>query len=699
MNRQVISRWHLERTAFVYLRQSSLHQVKKNVEGAERQRRMKQRVRELGWPEHQIQVLGGDTAKSGSSLHGRDEYQTMLQALLEQKAGLICARELSRLVRDNQDWNQMVRLCRYQGVLLADEHRIYNPAGPQDRVVLGIQGAFNEYELSLICDRMQRSRDQKAQRGELYESFPSGYICRHPPVYEKHPDPRVQRAIEKVFGDSQGSPSVLQLYRRLLREGFQLPIVPPGKDWRDVEWSTPSYQQILEMLRNPTYAGIYVRGKMKTVTWLNEEGHAQKKRRRLPREQWDVFLKNHHEPYISRETWERNMEKIAANACLGGSLSKRSPQNGNGLLVGLLRCRRCGHKLYAIYRARGVSYVCHGGTTQREAHGISCFSFGGWHLEERVAELILEVVQPAAVAAATQAAERLAALRNQERQLIVDRLEASREVEARAAREYKKTDATYTTVRQRLAQEWEQALLAVQKEADQLRQFDQRLFHLPTTVQQQALNQLGKNVRRIWYHPQASMVLKKQIVRTLIEEIIVDLEKPQNELVLAIHWAGGHHTELRAPTHRRKRRGTTDDLKLIVCALRKVLPDEAIASVLNRERLFSETGTTWTSRRVSDFRHQHRIPAFCAETKHQQGWMTQAEAATCLEISPMSMTRLVQAGIVPAEQPRSGLPTVIKREDLNLDRVKRAVFQLKSSNNRPLSVDPNQLKLFETRDF
>ncbi len=173
MNHPAISLWHLERIAFVYLRQSSPQQVKKNLEGAERQRQMKARVKELGWPLSQIQLLGGDTSKSGSSLHGRDDYQTMLQAVLSQEAGLICARELSRLVRDNQDWNQLVRLCRYQGVLLADEHRVYDPADPQDRVMLGHPGAFNEYELSLICDRMQRSREQKAERGELYEAFPT----------------------------------------------------------------------------------------------------------------------------------------------------------------------------------------------------------------------------------------------------------------------------------------------------------------------------------------------------------------------------------------------------------------------------------------------------------------------------------------------------------------------------------------------
>jgi len=698
MNHSKISRWHLERTAFVYLRQSSPHQVKKNVESAERQRRMKQHVEQWGWPERQIEMLGGDTGKSGSTLHGRDDYQVMLNAVMAEEAGIICARELSRLVRDNQDWNQLVRLCRYQGVLLADEHRIYDPADPQDRVLLGIQGAFNEYELSLICDRMQRSRAQKAQRGELYEAFPPGYVCRQPPVFEKHPDARVQRAVEKVFADYVHAPSVLRLYRQLLKEEFELPVVPHGEDWREVKWTTPSYQQLVEMLRNPAYAGIYARGKRKTITRLDEDGHAKKKRQRLPHDQWEVFLEDHHEPYITKESWQRNLEKIAANVRMGNAMNPSSPHNGNGLMVGLLRCRRCGHKLYANYRASGVSYVCRGGGKQRDASGQGCFSFRATYLEERLTELILEVVSPAGVAAATRAAERLAALHDQERQLIMDRLNATREVEARAAREYKKTDATYTTVRRRLAQEWEEGILAVQKIEEQLARFDQQRQPVPTSEQQQELDLLGKNLHRVWNHSKANMILKKQIVRTLIDEIVVDLEKPQNEVVLMIHWAGGHHTELRAATNWRRRQHKTDDLTTIVQTLRKVMSDSSIASVLNREQLLGENDSTWTAKRVKQFREQHRIAGYSVEAKEREGWMTQSEAATYLKISPMSMSRLVQSGILPAEQPRAGLPTVITCKNLALKRVQRAVNQLKDSKNRPLSLNPNQQNLFETRD-
>lgn len=699
MNQPKLSSRHLERLAFVYLRQSSPGQVRRNVEGSERQRRMQHQVQEWGWPKHQVRVLGGDTGRSGSSLHGRDDYQVMLESVIAQEAGLICARDLSRLARDNQDWNQLIRLCRYQGVLLADEHRFYDPTDPQDRVVLGIQGAFNEFELAMICDRMQKSRIQKARRGELYEGFPPGYICRHAPLYEKHPDPRVQRAIEKVFQEYEHAPSACQMVRRLLEQGYELPVVPAGSEWRDVQWVTPRYQQLVDMLRNPTYAGIYTRGRRRTYTILNEDGHAEKKRQRVARERWDVFLEGHHEAYISQATWERNLEKLQSNAASRKPMTNlRSPQSGSGLMVGLLRCGRCGHKLHATYREGKVSYVCRKGAAQRDAGGKSCFSFRGERVEARLVELILEVVRPAGVELARQAAVLLIAGRQQRRQLIVDRLEACREAEKRAAREYKMTDETYTTVRRKLAQEWDDSLQALQSQQSQLATFDKQNASEPSDEQQAELQRLSTDLGRVWNHPQIDAVLKKQILRTLIHELVVDIEKPPNDIVVTIHWSGGHHTQLREPRHWRRQRAKNVDFVRVVGTLRKVLDDTAIANVLNREKLPAVDGDTWTALRVATFRKKHELPAFSAAEKAQNAWLTQADAATCLQISPMSMMRLVQEGIVPAEQPLRGFPSAIRRSDLQLPQVKSAVEHLKSSAHRPLPQNPGQLSLFPAID-
>ena len=698
MHDRMIKIHHLEKTAFVYLRQSSPGQVKRHLESGRRQCGMVDRVRELGWPTTQIELLGGDTGLSGSSLHGRNDYQVMLKGVLSGTAGLIAARELSRLARDNQDWNHLIRVSRHLDVLLMDEYRLYDASDPQDRVVLGIAGAFSEFEISLLIDRMQVSQQEKAARGELYEGrFVPGYVCRVAPLCEKHPDDRVRRAVMRVFDHFDRCGSVLQLHRELLRDNFQLPIVPAGRDWRDVEWVTPSYAQLLDMLKHPIYAGIYVRGRRKTMTVLDDEGHIKKQRRRVAREEWAVFLEDHHEAYIDAARWEKNMEKISSNAC-GGGAAPRAPQDSPALLAGLWRCRRCGNKLQSHYPRSGVRYQCRGGARQRALPKKTCFSFLGVRVEERISELVLEAVRPAAIAAAVQATEQLAADFEKRRQLIVDRLAACREAEARAAREYKSTDSTYGAVRQRLASEWEQAIARVQAEQTRLAAFDRDVPVLPTPEQRKQLDRLGEDVHRIWFHPAVSTVFKKQIVRTVIEEIVVDVNEERDELELWIHWAGGHHTELIEPRYRRKARRKNEDVKAIVQALRKVLDDTSIAAVLNREKIRTASIVTWSAQRVRDFRKRHGIAAFNEKRQQEQGWLTGAQAANSLGISAMSVTRLVHAGILPAEQPLPGLPAVISRDDLNLDDVKQAVQELKKSHNRPLTHDPEQLSLFPTRN-
>jgi DNA invertase Pin-like site-specific DNA recombinase len=692
----VIKKHHLQKTAFVYLRQSSPTQVKRNVEGSRRQRQMADRMKQLGWATVRIRLLGGDTGNSGSTLHGRDDYQTIVEGVLAGQAGAVAARELSRLVRDNQDWNQRVRLCRHQDVLLVDEHRVYNAADPQDRVVLGVAGAFNEFELAMIVDRMQETRRQKAARGELYDHLATGYALRGG-VFGKHPDDRVQRAVAKVFDHFDRCTSVLQLYDELLSEGYQLPTVPHGRDWRDVQWITPSYGQLVYLLKHPVYAGIYVRGLRKTHVVLDDAGHVTKENRRVPYGEWDVFLENHHEAYLEKPRWERNVEKIAANSPeLTPARGRRESAN---LLGGLLRCRRCGSILHATYPKGTVVYVCRGGSQQRERSRQRCFSFKAEDFEQRIGELILEVVRPAGVAAARAAAECLAGGRQQQRQLLVDRVQACREAESRAAREYKATDATYTSVRQHLASEWEEAIATRQQEEARLETFDEQSPVLPTAKQQRELDRLGEEVARIWNHSRASMALKKQIVQLLIEEIIVEHDRERDELICQVHWSGGHHTDLVEPRRRRRQKLVVADLAATMDVLRKVMPDGSMASALNRVKIRDPSGRTWTGRMVKSFRAQRGIAGFSERAKKKHGWLTQAEAANRLSISAMSVTRLVRSGVLPAEQAAAGLPAVIKAEDLELAVVKSAVQALKMSPNRALTDDPNQRSLFPVTDF
>ena len=690
----IIQPKYLERDAYVYLRQSSPGQVRKNKEGKERQLAMRQVVERLGWPSAQITLLDGDTGRSGSTLHGRSDYQTLIDAIRNREAGLVAARELSRLVRDNQDWVYLVRMCQFYDVLLADENRIYNPSDPQDRMVLGIQGAFNEFELSMILDRMQQSLQQKALRGEQYDTVSIGYVCRHESHFEKHPDDRVQRAVAKVFDDFEQFSSVNQLYLKLVDQGFQLPSIPYRREWRDVQWILPSYNQLLNMLKNPVYAGIYVRGRTRVLVSLDAQGHKQKRRCKVPRDQWDVFLEDHHEPYISKDTWERNMKKIASNAGMRGDMTKGAVGRGQSLMAGLLRCGRCGHRLHTKYPSQGVRYYCTGGQRQRHATKNNCLNFRGSELEIALAEEILEVVGPAGVQAAQQASAHVALHYQRQRQVFVDKVDSMRDLESRASREYKQTDVTYSAVRRALGAEWELALDRLAGAEALLKEFDTQTPRTPTPTQLAQLQHLGANVELLWNHPTTTFESKQQIVRLLVEEIVANVDAQRDEVILLVQWKGGHHTELRSARTQRSAKPSAAELPQVIDTLRKVLTDAAMATTLNRHGIQTKGGDPWTATSIKRYRQKMNIPAFNSELKASSEWLTQAEAATRLQISPMSLHRLVRTGILPCEQPQRGLPMVIHAQNLRTPPVERAVKSIQNGQTRPLPENPNQLKLF-----
>jgi len=253
---------------------------------------------------------------------------------------------------------------------------------------------------------------------------------------------------------------------------------------------------------------------------------------------------------------------------------------------------------------------------------------------------------------------------------------------------------TYTAVRQALGGEWETALARVAEEKLRLATFDERQPVSPTSSQLEQLSHLGEDVRRLWNHPRASNSLKQQLVRVLIREIVADVDEERNETILWIQWSGGHHTQLRGRRTLRRGRLPAAELKSTVETLRKVQADGAIASVLNREGIRTGSGETWARERVRRYRQRVGIGVYNATVKTTSGWLTQAETATRLEISPMSVHRLVRAGIMPAEQPHTGLPMVICRMSLDDEAIQQAVKSLKSGQNRPLPEDPRQGRLF-----
>jgi DNA invertase Pin-like site-specific DNA recombinase len=284
MNDKIDAR-HLQRLAAVYVRQSSPTQVRNNPESRQRQRALKERAHELGWPEDRILVFEEEQARTASSTHSRQAYRELAEKVVDGRVGIILAVEVSRWARDNVAWQLLLRDCIFADVLLADEKKVYDANDPHDHVVLGIQGVLAEYELGLLRRRMQECWWNKAKRAEMFTNIATGYVEVRGQGLAKHPDQRVQHSLDRMFQKFEQVPSVMKLCQWYLDHEEPLPYVAHGDDPYHVQWLPANYSRLLWMLKNPAYTGAYVLGRTQTIVRRSEDGELLRGRHLVPSEQ------------------------------------------------------------------------------------------------------------------------------------------------------------------------------------------------------------------------------------------------------------------------------------------------------------------------------------------------------------------------------------------------------------------------------
>jgi DNA invertase Pin-like site-specific DNA recombinase len=331
---------HLSRKAILYIRQSSAYQVTHNLESQKLQYAMQERLHQLGWRE--IEVVDEDLGQSAAGTVTRAGFERMVSEVCLGNVGAVAAREVSRFARNSREWQQLVEVCRVVDTVLIDQETVYSPRQSNDRLLLGLKGSLNEYELDLLRQRSVEARMEKARRGELVPAAPVGYLRTEDQRLEKNPDRRVQQVIHLVFGKFSELGTVRQTLLWFLEHGLQVPAHTPRGD---VLWRRPAYRAMHRMLTNPVYGGTYAYGKTEQLLRY-ENGAARHCCRRKPRHQWLALIPNAHEGYVPWEEFERIQRTIKENV----PGSPGAIKNGPGMLAGLLRCRRCGRKPLSHYR-------------------------------------------------------------------------------------------------------------------------------------------------------------------------------------------------------------------------------------------------------------------------------------------------------------------------------------------------------------
>ena len=667
---------HVQRRAIVYVRQSHPSQVQHNLESQRRQYGLVDQARQLGFT--QVETIDEDLGRSAAGQTQRPGFEHLVAEVCSGQVGAVFCLEASRLARNGRDWHHLIELCGLVQALLVDADAVYDPRLSNDRLLLGMKGTMNEYELTLLQQRTREAIRQKAQRGEFQFCLPVGLSWAANGKIEQDPDQRVRQALGLVFEKFEELGSARQVVQWFLREGVDVPAWVDEGMGKKLCFKPPLYSAILSQLSNPLYAGAYVWGRTTSRTVI-VEGRARKTAGHVkPQEQWTVLLRDHHPGYICWEQFERNQAVLADNTNMKSRMRRKAGRGGNGLLVGLLRCGRCGRMLNVVYGGKQGDvprYECRGA----KAHiGLSrCLVFSGVRVDEAVSGEILRSVEESAIEAALEAAARVEQQGKQREEVIALELEQARYEARLAGRRYEAVDPDNRLVASELEARWNASLRQVQ-EVDRKLQ-EARYTPHPHIADKETLLALACDLPAVWNDGASDMRLKQRIARILIEEIIADVAEDSREIVLVIHWSGGRHSELRVEKRSTGRHGQCTDVEAIevVRQMAGQYSDHQMAATLNRLGLKTGAGNTWTESRIRALRSHQNLSSYDPKQRGHSV-VTIEQAAKQLGISASSVRQLIiKWKVLPATQVVAYAPWQIARQSLDLPEVKRAVEKIK----------------------
>jgi len=660
---------HTQRAAYIYIRQSTPGQVEHNRESTARQYGLADRACQLGWSREQVVIVDEDLGLSGASTDKRSGFTRLTSEVALAQVGIVLGLEVSRLARNNADWYRLLELCGVTDTLIGDNDGVYHPALFNDRLLLGLKGTMSEAELHIIRARLDGGIRNKAARGELRRGLPVGFVWgEQDGEVLFHPDEAVTSAIRIVFERFAEFGSARRVWLWFRSEGLSFPLqtTPAGLPG-PIRWVVPTYTALHHILTNPVYAGAYTYGKTRYERYVDEHGAVRKRIRHLPMDQWSVLIQDHHPGFIDWAMFKANQARLDSNTRPKPHQPGGAVREGSALLQGIATCGHCGRRLHVHYRGRNSApgYHCFGKDLVN-GRGVYCFNVGGMAIEQAVANAFLEAITPAAIEATRLSVEQLQS--NHDAALSQWRLEVERtRYEAdRAERRYRAVEPENRLVARGLETEWENRLRDLAAAEMELRHREQQRPNSLGPEQLQALQRLGADIRQVWNATTTTDRDRKELLRTLLEEVVLNLKRAEGHAHLILRWRGGAITTLDVPVPRFKPMGprTDEDTISLLRRLAALYPDEVIAGILNRQGRKTATGERFTANQVGSLRRYRGIARFQPPATPPDGELvTIRRAAEILEMNTSTIHRWLADGFIAGEQLTPGAPWQIRITD------------------------------------